>query len=131
MDVGMRQRLGRVRQPAMTQGREQRRIRRFSQAGRRNPFFEVLIEVVMAGQLCHLAALLMQPHPAPPVLDIKIRHLHPDCPADPREGVAHQRDQRPIAQPDQRAGVDRRQQMAHFSGIEDGSRSFLPNASKR
>jgi len=38
MDIGLGQRLGRVRQPAMTQGREQRRIRRFSQAGRRNPF---------------------------------------------------------------------------------------------
>ena len=79
----------------------------------------------MTGKLRHLAAFLMQPHPAPPVLNVKIRNVHPDRPTDPRERIAHQGDERPVAQPNQGAGVDRHEQVAHLGGIEHGGFAFL------
>ena len=95
------------------------------QPGSRDPLLQILIQVVMTGQLCDLAALLMQPHPAPSVLHVKIFNLHPCCGTDTSEGVAHQSDQRPIAQPEQRADINRSQQVMHFVGIEDRGLPFL------
>lgn len=44
-----------------------------------------------------LAALLMQPHPKAPVLHEHILDAHCQRRADPREGIDHQPDQRPVS----------------------------------
>jgi hypothetical protein len=53
-----------------------------------------LLEVVVAGELVHLAALLMEPHPSAALLDIEVLDLHLDDGAHPGEGVPHERDER-------------------------------------
>lgn len=49
-------------------------------------------------------ALLVQPHPGPPPLDVDIFDAYLGRHADPREGVDHQADERAITQTDRGAG---------------------------
>jgi hypothetical protein len=48
-----------IRQPAMAQGREERGLGFGAEPGCRNPPRQILVQVVMAGKLGHLAALLV------------------------------------------------------------------------
>jgi hypothetical protein len=74
----------------------------------------------MAGKVGHLAALLVQPHPAAALLHIEVFNLHSGGCTDAGEGVAHQADQSAIAQPEQGSGVDRGQQRVHLLDREHG-----------
>lgn len=60
----------------------------------------------MAGQLGHLAALLMEPHPSPALLDVVVLDAHAGRRSDAGEGVPHQRNERPIPQAEQGSSVD-------------------------
>ena len=79
---------------------------------------QVGLEVVVAGHLVPLAALLVQPHPQPPVLDVDVLDLHRERRADPRERIDHEADQRAVAKADRRRHVDRVEQRARLRGIE-------------
>ena len=68
---------------------------------------------MMAGDLVLLAALLVQPDPAAASLRVVVLDLHPYHRADAGEGVDHHPDQRAIAQPLKRAGIN---------GVEQGAR---------
>ena len=70
----------------------------------------------MAGKLGHLAALLVEPHPAAALLHVEVF----DRRADASEGVAHQSDQGAVAEPEQGSGVDRGQELVHLLRREDG-----------
>src|SRR5260370_11828828 len=83
---------------------------------------EILIEVflqrVVAGNLVLLAALLMQAHPSAPALREVILHLHADDGVHAGEGIDHNANQGAIAQPDERADVDRVQHCAGLLSVE-------------
>jgi glutathione S-transferase len=51
----------------------------------------------MLDRLDNLAALFVQPHPEPPVLDVNVFDLHPERRADPGKAEHHQPDQRSVA----------------------------------
>src|SRR6266849_1979990 len=72
----------------------------------------------MAGELVHLAALLVEPHPAAALLDVVVLNLHCDGGADAREGVTHERYERAIAETDERVGLDRIEKRPHLLGRE-------------
>ena len=74
----------------------------------------------MTGKLGHLAALLMESHPAAAFLHVEVLNLYAGSRTDSGEGVAHQSDQGAIAEPEQGTGVDPGQQLMHFPGREDG-----------
>jgi len=65
-----------------------------------------------------LAALFAQPHPEAAVLRIDILDCHAERRPDPRKGIDHQRDQRPMTQPGMLRGIDAFQQLARFRWIE-------------
>ena len=75
----------------------------------------------MAGQLRHLAALLVEPDPTPALLDVVVLDPHACCRADTGEGVAHERDEGAVAKPEQGSGVDGGEQLVHLLGREHGS----------
>ncbi len=79
----------------------------------------------MAGELVDLAAFFVEPHPSAPFLDVVVFHLHPDHRADPREGVAHERDQRTISQIDQFRCFDRIEKCSHLVGRQHGGLALL------
>ena len=78
----------------------------------------------MAGELGHLAALFVQPHPAAALLHIEVFNLHSGGRSDAGEGVPHKSDQGSVAEPEQGSGVDRGQKFPHLVGREDGSLAF-------
>jgi integrase len=99
-----------IRQPPMAQGREEWGLGFTAESGCRNPFLQILVQVVMTGKLRHLAALLVQPHPAAALLDVIVLDLHSDGGPDAGEGIAHQGDQNAVTEPEQGSGVDRGKQ---------------------
>ena len=58
---------------------------------------EVGLEVMVAGHLMPLAALLVQAHPQPSALGEHVLHLHAGRRPDAGEAIDHEADQRPIA----------------------------------
>ena len=57
----------------------------------------------MAGEFGHLAAFFVEPDPAAALLNVVVLDLHGDGRADAGEGVAHESDERAIAEADERA----------------------------
>ena len=86
---------------------------------------QVGLEVVVAGHLVALAALLVQANPQAPVLDVGVLDLHRERRADPRERIDHEADQRAVAQADRRRHVDRVEQGARLRRIEHGRLAAL------
>ncbi len=72
----------------------------------------------MAGKLGHLAALLVKPYPTPALLDVVVPDSHAGRRADAGEGVAHERDEGTVAEPEQGSGVDGGEQLMHLLGRE-------------
>jgi hypothetical protein len=106
-------------------GLEQKGFGIVRQAGFPYILVEVLIELVMAGQLVHFAAFFVQPDPGPPPLHVHIFYPHLHGRAHPREGERHQTDQRAIPQADERAGFDGIEEIARFVAREDRRFSFF------
>ena len=102
----------------MPERREEGSGRLGRQAGGVQPLIQKLFEVVVAGELVDLAAFFVEPHPAAALLDVVVLDLHADDGADAGEGVAHERDERAVAEADQRAGVDGVEQRPHLLGRE-------------
>ena len=100
VDVGLGQRLA-AGELAVPHGGEEGSGRLAGQAGSGQPFIQELLEVVVAGELVDLAAFFVQPHPAAALLDVVVFDLHCDGGADAGEGVAHERDERAIAEADE------------------------------
>ncbi len=111
-------------QPAVTQGREERRVGFAGESGRGDPLLQILVEVVMAGQLGYLAALLVKPDPTPALLNVVVPDAHAGRRSDAGEGVAHKRDEGAIAESEQGSGVDGGQELVHLLGREHGGLSF-------
>ncbi len=80
---------------------------------------QVGLQVVVAGQVHGLAALLVQPHPEAAVLHVHVLDWHSGGRANPGEGVDHQANQRLVAQADRRRGVDRVEDGPSLAGGED------------
>ena len=78
----------------------------------------------MAGKLGYLAALLVEPHPTPALLDVVVLDPHAGRRADAGEGVAHERDEGAVAEPEQGSGVDGGEQLMHLLGREHGGLAF-------
>ena len=72
----------------------------------------------MARHLVLLAALLAQPQPKPAVLHEDVLDPHGQRRPDPPEGEHHERDQRPVAQPDRRGDVDAVEQRPRLGRIQ-------------
>jgi hypothetical protein len=89
------------------------------------PFIQKLLEVVVAGKVGNLAAFFVGPYPAAALLYAIVFDLHRDGGADADESVAHERDQRAIAQADQGRDVDRGKLGSHFLGREHARLPFL------
>ena len=71
----------------------------------------------MAGEGDRLAALLVQPAPIDAVLcTMHVADRHCGGSPDPGEGVDHQPDQRPVAQPGRRRDVDRVEELPGLVG---------------
>ena len=85
---------------------------------------EVGLELVVAGHLVVLAALLPEPHPGPVPLNEHVLGAHLQGGPDTGEGVDHEGDEGAVAQPRARIGHDRRKQVAGFRGREDGRLAF-------
>ncbi len=79
----------------------------------------------MAGELVDLAAFFVEPHPAAALLNIVVLDLHLNHGADAGKGVAHERDERAIPEPDELSGVDRIEQCPHLLGRENGGLALL------
>jgi hypothetical protein len=79
---------------------------------------EIRLEIVVARHRVALAALLVELHPQPSVLDEHVLDPAGQRRADPREGVDHQRDQRAVAQANARRHVDRVEQRARLGRVE-------------
>ena len=79
---------------------------------------KVFFEVVVAGHLVPLAALLAQPHPEPAVLRADILDRHAEGRTDAGERIDHQRNQRPVAQTGDGASVDAVEQRPRLGWIE-------------
>ena len=60
----------------------------------------------MAREFIHLPSFFVEAHPAAPVLDVVILDFHPHRGAHAGEGVGHERDDRAIAETDERIDVD-------------------------
>jgi hypothetical protein len=97
---------------------EQRAIGITRNAGRRDVFVEIFLEIVMAGHLVLLAAFLMQRHPAATSLDEIIPHLHLQRGAHAGKGVGHDRDERAITQADELARIYGVKQRSRFVARE-------------
>jgi hypothetical protein len=82
-------------------GAEERPVRIPGDAGGGDIFVEVLIQIVMAGDLVLLTAFLVQAHPAAPALDKIIFHLHLEHGINARKAVNHDGDEA-ISQADER-----------------------------
>lgn len=67
-----------------------------------------------------LAALLVQPHPKPAVLDVNILHLHGERRADAGVGIDHQPDERAVAETNRRRHVNAVEERPRLGGIEHG-----------
>jgi hypothetical protein len=80
---------------------------------------QIPVQIVMRGHLVFLAALLMQPHPAPPPLHKEIFHLHRDRRSYAGEGVDHETNHCSIAQTGKESSVDRVDQDARLVHIQD------------
>jgi hypothetical protein len=72
-----------------------------------------------------LAAFLIEPHPATPPLDEVVFHLHCRRRAYTREGVGHERDQRPVAETHHRACINAVEQNSGFVRREHRRFAFL------
>ena len=79
---------------------------------------EVGLEGVVAGHLVPLAALLVEPHPQPPVLGVEVLDLQRERGTDAGEAVDHQSDQRPVAEPDRFRRVDRVEELSRLGRLE-------------
>ena len=90
----------------------------------RGVVLEVGLELVVAGHLVVLAALLAEPDPSPVPLNEHVPSVHLHDSPDAGEGVDHEGDQGAVAQPRERIGHDRREQVAGFCGREDGRLAF-------
>jgi len=101
-------------QSAMAQGREERSLRLRAKPGDGDPLLEIMVEIVVTGKLGHLAAFLVEPHPAATLLHVEVLDSHPGGCPDAGEGVAHEPDEGPVPQPEQGSGVDRGQEVVHL-----------------
>ena len=90
----------------------------------RGVVLEVGLELVVAGHLVVLAALLAEPDPGPVPLNEHVPSVHLHDSPDAGEGVDHEGDQGAVAEARQRIGHDRIEQVAGFCGREDGRLAF-------
>ena len=89
-------------------------------AGRFDIGVQVGVGVVVGGHLVPLAALLVQAEPGPAAFQVIILDPHAEGGADAGEGIDHDADQGPVAQADQRGGVDAVEELAGLLGGEHG-----------
>lgn len=95
-------------------GSKQGPLRVTCDASRREVGLDVLRSVVVRWNLVELPTLFMKPNPGAPSDMVEILDFHPaDC-RDPRETVDHDRNQRSVAQPNHRRGVDRIKQLSRL-----------------
>jgi hypothetical protein len=80
---------------------------------------------VVGGHLVLLAAFLMQADPPALALGVVVLDVHMESSGDTSERVDQERDQRAIAQADDRARIDALQQLPCFVAIQNGRRAFL------
>lgn len=64
--------------------------------GLRDILGEIRLEIVVAGDFQHFSAFLVQPQPEPALHQENVLHVHDERGGDPREGIGHHRDQRPV-----------------------------------
>jgi hypothetical protein len=79
----------------------------------------------MAGDLMLLATFFVEPHAAAATLNEVVANLHFEDGGDPREGVNHDADQRPVAQADERPGRAGVEQRPRFFRREDPRLAFV------
>ena len=82
-----------------------------SDAGSRDVGVEVLLGLVMGGNLVALAALLVEPEPESFALLVVVLNVHADDGADACEAVDHDADERPVAQTRDGGRVDGRRRV--------------------
>jgi len=85
---------------------------------------QIRLKRMMAGHLVPFAAFLAQPHPEPPVLHEHVLDPHGQRGANPSEAVHHERDQRPVAQPNRGGDVDAVEQRPGLGRIEHRRLAF-------
>ena len=110
---------------------EQRALRIVGEPAAVDIGMQVGFEIVMAGHLVALAALLVQPHPKAPVLHVNVLDLHRERRADAREGIDHQADQGAVAQADWRRDVDASRSARASVGSSTGVLPTFTSASGR
>ena len=104
---------------------EQRSLGIFPEPRHRDVGIQPGIQVVMRRHVVSLPALFMKPYPGSFALDIHVLNAHEEHRSDPREGVDHERDERPIAQAHHGARVDAREKLPRLLGGKDGSLPLL------
>jgi hypothetical protein len=121
-DIGLEQGIGSQLPGAALDGAEQWPLALLlavlADAGGRNVLLKVAVEIVVGRHLVFLAALLVQPDPAPAPLHKEVFDPHGDRRAHARKGVDHQTDQSAIAQTGKGSGVDRVEQGPRLVGLE-------------
>ena len=85
----------------------------------------VLLGVVVDGDVVMLAAFFVEAKPAAFALLVVVLHLHGDDGRDAGERVNHDADEGPVAEADDRAGVDGVQQLSGLLGGEHGRFALL------
>jgi len=90
------------------------------QAGALQVLGQVALQRVVAGHLVELAALLVEPHPEPPLLVEDVGHVQAAGCGDAGKSEDHDANQGPVAQPHNVISPDGAQQIAGLLGRQDG-----------
>ena len=105
--------------PPLVHAPEERRLLFVPDAGRIEIRIEIRFGIVVAGDFVPLAAFFMQPNPPPLAVLVIVFDVHIDHRRDAREGVAHEPDDRAIAEADDGIRLDRIEERPRLVGFED------------